>query len=305
MTDPDLLTPLTALDLEGLRDLVVACLDHDGGLPAAADAAFVRRVFLGGPGVGARDAGGRLLAAVALGQPSDGVVPVSGAVHPAHRARGLGVRLLRWSIREARGVSVQLRSESVTAELERLAVRCGFTKVFGELVMRRPARRPGPRAAPGLATRPWTVDSLDAFFEAYCGSFRDRPGFPGWTRPQWVEHVTGDPAFRPDASVVVSDAHDGPIGFVLVSGPWIDQLGVVPAWRRRGIATGLLGHAIERIVARGADAVWLNVNEDNASAISLYEGLGFTRFGRRGRFDQTPSAEAHVIPPVRDLPLEA
>jgi len=176
----------------------------------------------------------------------------------------------------------------MTAELETLANQAGFTRVFCELVMRRSAQLPIRfHSITGLATSPWSPDTVGAFFEAYCASFSDRPGFPGWTRQQWVEHVAGDQGTRSAASMVVFDEGDRPIGFVLTGDSWIVQIGVVPSRRREGIAKRLVGHAVEHIAAGGSEEVWLNVNEDNAPAISLYEGLGFTQFGRRGRFEQT------------------
>lgn len=288
MTDPDELHPLAVHDLEGLHDLLRACLEHDGGLPTALEPDFVRRSFLSGPGVGARDVDGRLVAATALGSPSQGVVPISGAVHPTHRGRGFGTSLLRWSIRAASGERVQLRSEAVTVELEQLAREFGFSKTFGELVMCRSSQLPlVPLPAIPHATEHWTADSAHAFYDAYVESFAERPGFPGWTEREWVDQMTSDDGFRPESSMVVYDPSHLPIGFVLVESNWIEQVGVAPAWRRTGLAKALVGHAIEQVAAGGADTVWLNVNEDNAPAISLYQELGFTRYGRRARYEQS------------------
>jgi mycothiol synthase len=289
---PTALTAIDPAELGSICELMTACVDLDGGLPAATEPSFVSRVFLHGPGVGARDSTGALIAAVALGEPLQGLVPVSGAVHPSHRGRGIGESLLRWAIREAGGDPVQLRSESVTEEFEHLVAQLGFTQVFGELIMRRPsALSSASNVAEDVTRRSWAPDTVDAFFEAYGHSFADRRGFPGWTKRQWVEHETSDDDFRPDDSVVVFDLGGNPIGFVLIAGDWIVQLGVVPAWRRRGIGGDLLRQAIDAIRGSGSEAVWLNVNVDNEAALSLYEAAGFSRFGRRGRFERVGGAQ--------------
>ena len=291
MSRPVHLSPLTQDDLEAIRALVSACVDHDGGLPAASEAPFALRTFLAGPGVGIRDPDGSLVAAAALGEPFDGVVPASGAVHPSHRGRGIGQSLLEWVIGAAGDLRVQLRSECATEEFEDLAARFGFEQVFSEYVMQRSTAPPlDSRTVTGIEMRPWATDTVDAFFEAYTASFADRPGFPGWSRHQWVESHVSDEEFRPEASMVVTDTSGLPIAFVLVSDAWIEQIGVVPASRRKGIAGMLLRHAIDAIGAAGSEQVWLNVNENNPSALSLYEHAGFTRFGRRCRFERTSSS---------------
>jgi mycothiol synthase len=284
-------SPLDLHDLEGIRVLVAMCVDHDGGLPDSSDADFVRRSFLAGPSIGMRASDGSLVAAAALGEPSNGVVPASGVVHPSCRGRGIGKSLVEWALSTAGDDLVQLRSESMTEEFEDLAAQFGFARVFCEHVMRR-STTPALDAHldNGIVLRPWTDDTAHGFFEAYSASFADRPGFPGWTEPQWAENWTSDGDFRPDASLVAIDASGLPIGFVLIGAHWIEQIGVVPAWRRKGIARALLGHAVDSIAATGSEEVWLNVNENNASAMSLYEGVGFSHFGRRGRFERATSA---------------
>jgi mycothiol synthase len=64
---------------------------------------------------------------------------------------------------------------------------------------------------------------------------------------------------------------------------WIDQVGVVPAARGRGLGAALVLAALSRMRAAGETEAWLNVNVDNP-ARRLYERLGFHRRGRRARF---------------------
>jgi ribosomal-protein-alanine N-acetyltransferase len=48
-----------------------------------------------------------------------------------------------------------------------------------------------------------------------------------------------------------------------------------PAWRRRGIGTRLMRHALERGYEAGAKVAVLEVRRSNEAALSLYQGLGF------------------------------
>ena len=55
---------------------------------------------------------------------------------------------------------------------------------------------------------------------------------------------------------------------------FVKDLAVHPAWRRRGVATGLLLTAFRIFRDRGASSVALKVQADNAVAICFYENLG-------------------------------
>lgn len=54
-----------------------------------------------------------------------------------------------------------------------------------------------------------------------------------------------------------------------------------PAARRRGLAAALLAEAFERLGRAGIATVFLEVDEGNAPARTLYQKLGFAEVGRR------------------------
>jgi ribosomal-protein-alanine N-acetyltransferase len=61
-------------------------------------------------------------------------------------------------------------------------------------------------------------------------------------------------------------------------------LAVIPAMRRRGVASALLHRAMAEAATRGAGSVFLEVSTRNAGAQALYRQLGFTEVGRRRRY---------------------
>ncbi|MDB5469943.1 MAG: rimI [Caulobacter sp.] len=79
----------------------------------------------------------------------------------------------------------------------------------------------------------------------------------------------------------------------------IITLAVAPAARRRGLARRLVEAATVRAMALGAEALFLEVADDNVAALSLYRGLGFEIVGRRrgyyARNDGEPATDALVM----------
>ena len=83
-----------------------------------------------------------------------------------------------------------------------------------------------------------------------------------------------------------------PVGVTFVmrqgaSDRWsISDVAVLPAYRRRGIAQGMVQAAIETAREHGARLVELAVIAGNAPAIALYERLGFERFDDEVRLER-------------------
>lgn len=75
----------------------------------------------------------------------------------------------------------------------------------------------------------------------------------------------------------------------LVSWHVLDELHILnvataPAFRRRGVAARLLGHALSRAREKGLTRTLLEVRVGNAGAIALYESFGFSRDAVRRRY---------------------
>jgi ribosomal-protein-alanine N-acetyltransferase len=61
----------------------------------------------------------------------------------------------------------------------------------------------------------------------------------------------------------------------------IITIAVRPPFRRQGLARALMLQSIENARALGATTLFLDVESDNAAALSLYHALGFTQVSRR------------------------
>lgn len=81
---------------------------------------------------------------------------------------------------------------------------------------------------------------------------------------------------------------DNPAGFILARdlGDEVEilSLGVLPAWRRRGIGRALLDAAAGEAARRAVASLVLEVATDNEPARRLYAAFGFTSAGRRPRY---------------------
>lgn len=78
-------------------------------------------------------------------------------------------------------------------------------------------------------------------------------------------------------------------------------LATAPAARRRGIASTLLDRAAVRVLSDGADALFLEVAEDNIPARALYAAQGFAQVGRRPRYYQRKDGAIAALILRRDL----
>lgn len=58
----------------------------------------------------------------------------------------------------------------------------------------------------------------------------------------------------------------------------IHDLAVLPEWRGKGIGRALLANAEDRARRRGCCKLTLEVQDDNAGALGLYESFGFSDF---------------------------
>jgi ribosomal protein S18 acetylase RimI-like enzyme len=113
---------------------------------------------------------------------------------------------------------------------------------------------------------------------------REAAGARAWSEDAWLVELVADLS-----SVWLAYFGESPVGFLAVQ--WIageghvQTVGVVPAFRRRGVARTLLERAAVAPPGSGPIPWHLEVRSDNQAARALYRGLGFEEVGcRRGYY---------------------
>jgi ribosomal protein S18 acetylase RimI-like enzyme len=76
----------------------------------------------------------------------------------------------------------------------------------------------------------------------------------------------------------------------------IGNVGVLPDYRRRGIARQLVQACVDYARERGAASVVLDVVAGNEPACRLYESLAFTHYDDRYEFNRAPNGLPDVVP---------
>jgi mycothiol synthase len=281
-------------DRPAVVELARECLSADGGQPFAASPGFLGRHYLSGAETYSGFHGTRLVCVSSLrraspgppGTGQGGLTVTTGLVHPAWRRRGLGGHAFDWAAERAGPAGLLAETEALGDGAHALYLSKGLSQVFAEDVMQLAAPVPLPPAHPpaGLVLAHWGQADPARFYAAYQAAFRDRPGFPGWTQARWVEWISGDEDFRAEWTLLAT-LGDADVGFVAgeASG-WIAQMGVVPSARGCDIGAALIGEAVARMRSAGEASITLNVNINNPHAAALYRRLGFTRVGRRARY---------------------
>ena len=88
----------------------------------------------------------------------------------------------------------------------------------------------------------------------------------------------------------------GYVGSQSVMG-WADMmnLAVDPAYRRMGIAEGLVNALIRKLKDNQVTCLTLEVRTSNMPAINLYTKLGFVEVGRRPGYYHNPKEDALIL----------
>lgn len=78
-------------------------------------------------------------------------------------------------------------------------------------------------------------------------------------------------------------------------------LGVLPAWRRRGLAASLIALLVARANERQDERLLLEVRESSEGARAFYQRQGFVPIGRRPGYYPTPDGREAAILMARTL----
>ena len=111
-----------------------------------------------------------------------------------------------------------------------------------------------------------------------------KSGDESWSRRSFSNVLSMPGSFCLLASDSLHSARQ-PCGFAACRNAGLDgellSIGVVPRYRRSGVARTLLAESLAIFQVQGAERVYLEVAEDNPTAKALYLSAGFTQTGCR------------------------
>ncbi len=76
---------------------------------------------------------------------------------------------------------------------------------------------------------------------------------------------------------------------------YVNNLGVLPEYRNRGIGSKLVEQAVKTAKELGMSFISLEVRPSNKSAVGLYEKYGFERVGLRRGFYSSPKEDGLIM----------
>lgn len=134
---------------------------------------------------------------------------------------------------------------------------------------------------------------------------RDLDGIMAVEHACFVNHTTRE-AFEREARhsdvsrvYVLRCETDAIVGFcaawVVFDELHVNSLAILPEWRGRGLASGLLASVLDASRAEGARRATLEVRSSNAPARALYERFGFTQAGLRRGYYTNPVEDALIL----------
>lgn len=149
-------------------------------------------------------------------------------------------------------------------------------------------------APPQPICEPGRIADADDLATLHAHAFRH-----GWPSTE-IEALIADPTIT---TVVARQGRTPftrrPVGFVMVRAAAdeaeILTVAVAPAWRGRGIGRLMMDETIRRLYFMRVASLFLEVDEGNDPALSLYRRLGFREVGRRANYYAGGTANALVM----------
>jgi ribosomal-protein-alanine N-acetyltransferase len=126
------------------------------------------------------------------------------------------------------------------------------------------------------AIRKATTDHAEAMAAIHAAAFA--------AAERWTANVIAMQLALPQAFGLVDERGGMLLAWAAADEAEILTLAVVPAARRRGIASALLREAAKRARLAGARAMFLEVAVSNTAAQALYAQASFCQVGRRRRY---------------------
>jgi mycothiol synthase len=211
-----------------------------------------------------------------------------GVVHPKHRGRGIGASLMN---------RIEERAPALVTGLPtfrfRHAIDAGDRAAAAMLRARglRPVRhfwhmridlvgpvKAGPAPEEIEITAIEAPEDLPAVHAVLDEAFADDWGHHPEPFDRWVEEQTMSPSYDPTLWLLAT-AGGEPVGALTANvwgdRGWVNEIGVLPPHRGRGIGSALLRRSFSTFARRELRSVFLNVDAENPTgATVLYERVG-------------------------------
>jgi mycothiol synthase len=212
-------------------------------------------------------------------------------VHPDHRRRGHGRRLVEAALDLARSRGADHLTLYVPHHLaasQRFAEALDMTyhSSLWQFALADGADVPPPRFPPEVTTRRLAADvPLESFVELLNAGFVGHPTPMSWP-VDVIRHVHALPDFDPTDILIVAEASEpsSMVAFARVGAATDDEgrrlgevrlIGVRPAWRGKGLGRELLRWAVTELRGREVERIELSVEAANDRATDLYRRHGF------------------------------
>jgi ribosomal protein S18 acetylase RimI-like enzyme len=113
---------------------------------------------------------------------------------------------------------------------------------------------------------------------------QDVPGYTGWVnQPEEFHQLTFENRWFDPATYLIAVYQSEYVGLVRILGlprqPRLGLVGVLPEYRRRGLARALLAAALRPLHERGVSTVSAEADESNLASRALLRGIGAVRTG--------------------------
>ena len=116
-----------------------------------------------------------------------------------------------------------------------------------------------------------------------------------WPERSFRFEITDNPASRAWIAEEDGKIVGMIVAWLLVDEAHIATIATHPEFRRRGVASKLLIHALEYMRSEGAVTSVLEVRGSNAAAQEMYRKFGFEESGRRPRYYKDNSEDAILM----------
>jgi mycothiol synthase len=226
---------------------------------------------------------------------------LDGGVHPDYRRRGVGAVLVEAGVAAAKVLHalhhpalklvVDVHKAEHIAGVAELVRSQGFAPVryFQRMEHRLGDGIPDAVIPDGLWVEPWSEQNDEDFRLIRNESYRDHWGAVPLPVDSWQNKITNQ-TFRPEVSFLLRDAANGTPAGMLVTMSWEADtaatgvrdahfmlIGTLRDYRKRGVASALIGHALRAAADQDYDRASLSVDSVNPSgAFGIFEKAGFT-----------------------------